>query len=240
MNLKILLGLFIIIAITGLLIFSEKGKDIRERYLDKYLKPVSNPLSGYFKGITGRFIKSKPVNRTLDVQIEVDSLNLQGQEFDLEGDSFEGTLSFGIVSIGDQNIDLKESSEAKFIINDIKGMFLFDVNGEIKISGEANSIELNGILFTSKIENNRQKPIKFLISGVPSTFSIDGIEKDRIVLSGIKGTLRLGNWSPLALNNDDLEITNFLGSINKNEESTLIFGKIGEALLNGVSLALKK
>jgi hypothetical protein len=239
MNWKILLGLFIIIAITGLLIFSERGKNIRES-LGKYLKPISTPISGYFKGITGKFIKSKAVNRTLDLQISLDSINLRGQEFTLNGNSFEGTIKLGVVSIGEQNINLKESSEANFVINGIKGTILFDTTGEIKISGEANSIELNGMLFTSKIENNKQTPVVFLISGIPVTFSIDGIEKDRMILSEVKGVLRLADWSPLDLNNDNLDISNFLGSIQKDEESVVISGKSGEVILNGVSLALKK
>jgi len=240
MNWKILLSLFIIIAITGLLIFSEKGKSIRETYLDKYLKPISNPISGYFKGITGKFIKSKSVNRTLDMQITLDSVNLQGQEFTLNGNSFEGVLNLGSVSVSDQDINLKESPQANFVINGIQGTILFYPSGEVKISGTANSIELNGILFTSKIDNNKQKPAQFLISGIPMTFSIDGIDKDTMTLPEVKGTLRLADWSPLALNNDNLNIVNFLGSIQKDQESTVIVGKVGEVILNGVSLVLKK
>lgn len=234
MRLKILLGLFVIIAIVGLLIFSDKGKSFRQRYLDRYLQPMYGPITGLFKGITGKFRKPKQVNRTLDIMITTDMIALQNQEFYLEGNFFDGILKPNEVSIGDQIINFRDDSEFAFKINGLNGIFLIDGNGDVQISGQADSIEINEMEFISKPE---QKNIEFSIIGRPVTFSLEGIDKDKIILSGTTGALRLEDWSPLALNNDNLEITNFLGSINQEDEMIVLTGRVEEAILNGVSLA---
>lgn len=232
MSWKILLTLFIVIAITGLLVFSGKGRSFREKYLDKYL----GTISGYFKGVTGFFKKRVDVNRTLDVTITASSNVLYGKNFDLEGNSFDGELKYETVSVGGQNINVKGNDKIKFNVNGMTGSISIDASGKMIISGQARSVEFDSIVINSKSE---KEMIDFSLTGTPTSFSLDNIEIDRLVLSGTSGLLRLSDWSPLALENDNLDISYFKGYIEQVDNSITVSGKVGEISLNGVDLSLK-
>ena len=232
MNWKILLSLFIVIAITGLLIFSDKGRSFREKYLDKYLKTVGS----YFKGITDIFKKNQAVNRTLDVTITGSSNILHEKKFDLEGNSFDGELKYETVSVSGQNINVKGSDKIKFNVNAMTGSISIDTSGKMMISGQAKSVEFDSIVIASKTE---KEMIDFSLIGTPTTFSLSNIEIDRLVFSGISGLLKLSDWSPLALENDNLDISYFKGYIEQVDGSITVSGRVGKISLNGVDLSLK-
>jgi len=232
MNWKILLALFIIIAITGLLIFSEKGRGFREKYLDKYIKSVGS----YLTGIKSKFIKPKAVNRTLEITISTDSTNLRGQEFELTERPFKVELIYDAVSVGGQNIDAKGSENIDFKTDSMTGNIVIDENDKMKFSGQAGNVELNEIVFSSK---SGEEKIEFYLVGTPISFSLIDVEKDSMIFSDISGSLKLGDWSPLTLKNDNLNIVNFKGTIEYEEDSLTITGDIEKASLNGVDLSLK-
>lgn len=232
MNWKILLSLFIIIAITGLLIFSERGISFREKYLDKYLKTIS----GYFKGITGMFKKTVAVNRTLDVTISASSNILHGKNFDIEGNSFEGELKYETVSISGQNINVKGSDKIKFSVIGMTGSISIDGNGKMIISGEAKSVGFDGIVLTPKSE---KEMVEFSLIGTPTSLSLNNFEVDRLILPGTSGLLKLNDWSPLALENDNLDISYFKGDIKQEDNSITLSGRVEKISLNGVDLSLK-
>ncbi len=77
------------------------------------------------------------------------------------------------------------------------------------------------------------------MTGTPTSFSLDNIEKDAMTFPDISGTLKFKDWSPLALENDNLNIQKFKGTITLGENTLLITGKIEKASLNGVDLSLK-
>ena len=225
MNWKILLSLFIIIAITGLLIFSERGRSFREKYLDTHLKTVG----GYFKGITGIFKKQVPVNRTLDVTITGSSNILHGKSFDLEGNSFGGELKYETVSVSGQKINVKGSDKINFNVNSMTGTVSIDASGKMIISGQARSVEFDSIVINSKSE---KEMIDFSLIGTPTRFSLNNFEIERLVFSDISGLLRLSDWSPMDLKNDNLDITQFRGDIEQVDNSITISGKIEKISLN--------
>jgi len=232
MNWKILLSLFIIIAITGLLIFSERGRSFREKYLDKYLRTIS----GYFKGITGIFKKTVDVNRTLDVTITASSNVLHGKRFNLEGNSFDGELKYETVSVSGQNINVKGSDNIKFSVIGMTGSISIDGDGKMIISGEAKSVGFDGIVLTPKSE---KEMVEFSLIGTPTSLSLNNFEVDTLILSGASGLLKLNDWSPLALENDNLDISYFKGDITQVGNSITLSGRVGKISLNGVDLSLK-
>lgn len=232
MRWKILLTLFIILGITGLLIFTQKGRDFKEKYLDKYIQKVGS----FFSGITGKFIKRPEVNRTLQLTVETDPNLSRGLDFQLEGLSFKGELIYDSVSVGGQNINIKDDNEIVFRTDAMSGSVSIDDNGKMRISGQAPSIELNNMVFTPK---SAEEKVEFYLVGSPVTFSLDNVEKDRLMFSGISGSLRLKEWSPLELDHDELDIRFFKGNIEQGKNSTVISGRAEKVTLNGVDLSLR-
>ena len=112
-----------------------------------------------------------------------------------------------------------------------------DMNNVMSISGQSNSVELNGIVFSPK---TGEKTVEFSLIGKPEKYSITNLYKDKITLSGAAGLLKLKEWSPLTLKGDILEITNFLGTIEKDNDSLIMTGKVEKVRLNGVELVLSK
>lgn len=231
MRLKLLLGLFIIIAILGLLIFSPQGRSFRGKYLDPYLGPVT----GFFKAITGRFVKQQPVNRTLDITLETDLNVLSGQNFDVQNLNLDMELLYDSVVIGDQNINVKDSKDIGFKTVGMTGTLQMLGGNKMKIIGESLSVEVNGIVFSS--QSNKDK-IDFSLSGTPTSFSLNNIEKSTMAFSSVSGTLKFKDWSPLALENDNLNVQKFKGTITLDGNTLTITGKIDKASLNGVDLSL--
>ena len=104
MNWKITLTLFIVVAITGLLIFSDKGKGLKEKYLDKYISMAGS----FVKGLTGKLKGTKIYpNNTFEATMTINSDVLKGQKFDVDNAGFDGTIEYNMVTIGGQNINVK-------------------------------------------------------------------------------------------------------------------------------------
>jgi hypothetical protein len=62
--------------------------------------------------------------------------------------------------------------------------------------------------------------------------------KDELTFSSITGTLKLEDWSPLALNQDKLTLKNLNGRIKISENMYELTGYASEISLNGVSLKI--
>jgi len=232
MRFKLLLGIFIIIAIVGLLIFSKQGRDFREKYIDKYMGPVT----GFFKGITGRFVKEKPVNRILDINLETSLNGISGQNFDVQNLNFDAGLSYDSAIIAGQTVNIRDDKTINFKVVGMTGTIQMLGNNKMKIIGESSSVEINGIAFSPQSKKDK---IDFSLTGTPTSFSLNNIEKDTMTFSGISGSLKFKDWPSLALENDKLSIQKFKGTITLGEDTLMIIGKVERASLNGVDLSSK-
>jgi len=232
MRFKLVLGILIIIAIIGLLTFSPQGRSFREKYLDKYIGPVT----GFFKGITGQLIKQQPANRTLDIMLETGLNAISGQNFDLQNFNFDVELLYDSVVVGGQNINVKDSEIIDFKTTGMSGTIQMLGDNKMKIIGESLSVEANGIVFSPQSEKDK---ISFTLAGTPTSLSLDNIEKDAMTFPDISGTLKFKDWPPLALENDNLNIQKFKGTITLGEDTLMIIGKVEKASLNGVDLSLQ-
>jgi hypothetical protein len=232
MRFKLLLGIFIIIAIAGLLIFSQQGKNFREKYLDKYIGSVT----GLFKGVTGKFIKQQSANRTLDIIFETDLNSVSGQNLDVQNLDVDAELIYDSAIIAGQNINIKDDKVIDFKTAGMSGAIQILGDNKMKIIGESLSVEINGITFSPQSTKDK---IEFSLIGEPKTFTLNNVEKDTMSFSGISGTLNFKNWPSLALENDNLNIQKFKGTITLNKDTLTITGKVEKASLNGVDLNLK-
>jgi len=233
MNWKILLTLFIIVAITGLLLFSDKGKDLKQKYLDKYITTVGN----FFKGITSKLKGPKTYpNNTFEATITTTSDVFKGQKLDVENIGFTGKLEYDVVTVGGQNINVKDKKEIEFTTDSMTGTLMIDTDNVMRISGQSTSVELNGIVFSPK---TGEKTIEFSLVGTPVEYTMTNFYKESMTLSGVSGLLKLKDWSPLSLKGDSLDIKNFLGTVEQSDDSLTITGKVEKVSLNGVDLTLK-
>lgn len=232
MNWKLMLALIIIVGITGLLLFSSKGREFKDNYLGKYIKTIS----GYFSKITGKITTSSKINRTLPVNIKVTSSGLKGQEFNLAEGAFEAKLKYESVSVGGQNIRLKDKDVIEFNTESMTGTVIFDQNNIMTVSGEAGSVELSGMVFIPPEDDTK---VSFNLVGSPSSFLIENLEHDKLVLSDVSGELILSDWFPLKLENDKLDIFYLKGSIQLSGDYINIIGNVERISLNGVDLSLK-
>lgn len=233
MRWKLWLVLFIIVGITGLLLFSEKGREFNQQYLSKYTKIIGD----YLERITGRFKRPETLNRTLQTTLTTSPDVLRMIEFDLSKKAFAAEIIYETVHVGDQNIRVKGEDEIEFQTEIMTGTISFDDTGRMSISGKGSSVELNGILFTP---NTGEEKVEFILVGTPTSFSLNDVENDRMILSGASGLLRLSDWSPLSLDNDNLDISYFKGDLTLEDDSLTISGKVEKISLNGVDLSLKR
>ena len=173
MRFKLVLGLFIIIAIAGLLIFSKQGRSFRERYLDKYI----GPATGLFKGITGKLVKQQPANRTLDIMLETDLNALSGQNFDVQNFNLEAELFYDSVVVANQNINVKDGKEIDFRSTGMSGTIQMLGNNKMKIIGESLTVEVNGIVFSPQSNENK---ISFSLTGTPESFALNNLKTQKL------------------------------------------------------------
>ncbi|MDI6825659.1 MAG: hypothetical protein QMD36_00470 [Candidatus Aenigmarchaeota archaeon] len=230
MNWKVLLALFIIIAITGLLIFSDKGRDFREKYLDKYVRSVGN----FFKGITGKFSKPYP-NNTFEFSLTTNPSILDGQNFDVEAVNFDGTLKYDSITVSGQKISVKDGKNIVLKTSGMVGTISIDANNIMRISGQSALVEINGLIFSPK---DGEKVVDFSVTGKPVEYVLSNVYKEDLVFTGVSGMLKLKDLPPLALEKDNLSLKNFLGEIKQDKDSLTMTGKIEKATLNGINLIL--
>ena len=224
MNWKPLLSLLIIFTIVGLLMFSPKAKNFKDK--------LSVPLGSFLKGITGKVTKRPVVSKKLDVVIEADPDCMRGQEFSIKGSRVEAELTYDLVSLMDGSMSFQENTvEVK--LESMLGSVDVYKNGKMKITGKTDVIELNKMKF-DKTDS------QFLIVGTPVSYLLEDVQKDKIVFPVITGSLR---WSGLkgvspSLDNDNLELIGFKGMIGLEGESVTISGSVDKIRLNGVDIVL--
>ena len=233
MNWKLLLAVIIAIGITGLLLFSKNGEELKEGNLGRYITTIGS----YLRRVTGEITSTTSVNRTLSLKITTTKTALKNLNFNLEGKSFEGKLKYDSVLVGGQNIKAKSSDEINIKIENINGILSFDENGKMKISGTSATIEVSDIIF---VPETGEEKVEFDLIGTPITYSLKDIEKDELTFTEIYGLLNLADWSPLSLVNDNLDVIYFKGEITQDNDAVTISGMAERVRLNGVDLSLNK
>ena len=226
MGWKVLIALIIFLTVTGALLFSEKGREFKEKYLDKHL---SN-LGSYLRTLRSK-VEQRVVNRTLQISVSTNLPSLTNQEFFIDDKDLKTKLKFESAMIAGYPLTV-ENKEIEFEIYGMSGSILFD-DGRFKAYGSAKSVKINDMKLSPKSGEER---IEFFVSGKPITFSLQDVEKDELKLSRASGILKVNGLSPLALEEDDLSIKNFKGSVELEKDEIIIKGSAESVTLNGVKL----
>lgn len=231
MNWKILLSLFIIFAVLGLLIFSPKGKEFKQKYLDAYITKTADVIKSAPEKITTKEIDS---NEKFNVLVTTEPISLEGFRFNIE-DDIEVELIYDSIELNGNFISSKNTEKIIFRAEKIKGTVFFE-DRKMKITGISNMVEVNDIVVLS----DKDSTIEFEVVGVPVSYTLNKVTKNSMKFSNIFGLIQLGTWSPLSLNDDDLEIEYFDGYLKMQEDNVLIDGSVYKVKLNNVDLSLEK
>lgn len=210
--------MIVIVGMFGLLLLSPRGKQIKEQYLDRYVTIVGN----FFKGKLVRTGVSP--SEKFQMTIKTDLSSLSEQSFEIQGSEVQAELKPDSASIGNLNIGDVNSVEFKTIMD---GVVALSPEGRITLSGYSDSIELNGVMYTSKGEEKR---VDFSLSGIPLTFTLGNVRKN-LVFPQISGSLEFDD-KPLSLDDDKLDVINFEGSLEFDGETLSIVGEVDNVIIN--------
>ena len=210
--------------------FSPRGKQFKEKYLTDYISKTADLVKNVPEEIT--FKKVDPEDK-FNILITTEQSTIDGYSFNINENNVEAEMIYESILLDGQQITTKNTDKVIFKADNMKGTVSFE-NGKIRISGASDSIEVNNIAFVS--DNG---PINFDVVGTPVSYNINGITKNSMKFSNIVGLITLGTWSPLSLQNDELEIQYFDGSLSLNEDVLSINGRAYKAKLNNVDLSLE-
>lgn len=224
MNVRIILALLVIVILLGLLMFSPQGKTFKEKYIDKYLSNLGN----FLKSAKYRAKAQKAVpNKTFEVMINGKVGLLNGQEFNVDYGNVHGKFKLESASIGDLKIE--DMNEIEFTVSDMFGGISIEKNGNIRITGSSSSVELDIGIMKSKVAED---VIDFSFYGKPISFEFTDINKEKMTLNGVTGTLTVKNVPSLSLNEDKLDVINFYGKIESSGDSLKISGDVENIVIN--------
>ena len=228
MSWKILIALIIFLTVTGAILFSERGREFKTKYLDKYL----GNLGSYLKVLRSK-VEQRVVNRTLQLSVSTNPSSLMNQEFSIDRKNFRARLKFESATIAGHPLTV-EDGEIELDVASMSGSILFN-DGKIKVYGSASYIRINDMKLSPK---TGEEQIEFFVLGEPLAFSLQDIEKSELKLSKASGILKVNDLSPLALEEDDLSIKNFKGSLELENDEIIIKGYAESVTLNGVKLLI--
>ncbi|MEM7821503.1 MAG: hypothetical protein QXX38_01680 [Candidatus Aenigmatarchaeota archaeon] len=206
MKWKAILAVLLLLGIFGL--FFAKGKT----YIDLLSRRV-----GEFVDI----ILRKPPSGLFSFSLTTEKETFYGQKYKLHNFTFSFRGLYNSLKVDGRKIGLKEEKEIEINLKGSEGSFELMNDGNIRIECYSEYIEIDNVIFSevnSKIE--MEAPI--------SNFLITGIEKDEIILQPVKGSIKIfrNNLEPSTINveGERVEIKNFYGKLNLNNEECTLLG----------------
>jgi len=214
MRWKALLAVLLILAIAGLLFFTNSG----QYYMNFFKIRVGQFVSGIFGPTSGK---------TFSIILTASKEQFAGLNFKVSNSTLSISGDYKSIKIGDQIVDLKNKKTVDLSMSYFNGNIEFTAEGNAKISAEPNSFELNDLKYFS------EKPMKVEMIIEPTKFLLTNLSMDKISFSPITGDIQRVNDSKvdsISLKNEKLEISNFAGLIKSSD---------GKLTLQGIASAVK-
>jgi len=214
MNWKVLLAVFVIIAIGVLLMQTEGGRTYFGQALDALKVKVGNFFSSAFnaKNIFGQ---QMPSGEAFQISLNVDKKAFLGQTYDVSNSSIHVSgVCIDSVKIG--NILLrKESSDCEIEMQTAEGTLEYTESGTVKFSGTTPELVADKSRFTNPADAT-EKAMKVSFEVLPKNFILAGLVQPKISLISVDGTLeRLSSDGSIKsheeLKSENLEIGGFVG-----------------------------
>lgn len=205
MRWKALLAVLTILVIIGLLVLTPQGKNLLSKFgidLSGFLALVKPPVASNY------FPFSLTVNKT---SISEMSFNLKDGNVRVNGTYVDDII------VGN-SIREKKTKRGHVDLSGFEGTVY--VANTIKILGETKSIVLEG-----EVTRAIDKTLRVQIEIYPVTYFVAPITENKIKLSSIDGKLeRLGEGAIQPLRNDTIEINNFIGNLELEDNLILLTG----------------
>jgi len=140
--------------------------------------------------------------------------SLYGQSYRAINSDFSGSGFYQYIKVGEQDIVIKSEKKVDIAINNFNGVFEYTSDGNIKLTGNSNQIEIDDYSFSS------ENPTNMDIEIVPFSFSLTNIEEDGISLQSVSGNIKTDRGEA-PLENSKLEINFFAGKLSLAEDGTI-------------------
>lgn len=201
MHWKAFLALIMIIGIIGLITYSDVGKNLLQTF-------------------GGWFTRTKVSGESFVIVLSSEKEAFYGQTYKVANATFS---SEGICQpIKLNEITLEKSLRCKIAIIDLTGQVGYASVGSIKVSGESDSVNIDGSTYSSAI------PIKIEFEIIPFNFILADISERKISLTSVTGEIKriendtlVGYWK---LDASSLDISNFVGEIKLADGLVILTG----------------
>jgi hypothetical protein len=197
MHWKALLTAIIIVAIAGLLMTMEIGKNYAEVLRSK----VGNIVSLITKLWT-------PTGEGFTFVLTADMDSFQGQKYSITNSSISASGIYNYIKVGNQVVSMKDGRKAVLFVDNLRGTFEITSGGSVVVTGDTNYIEIGDMTISG------QTRIEAEI--VPDGFSLTDFAQDKITLSSVTGDIKRfynGNTGQESLDRNRVEINGFAGDL---------------------------
>jgi hypothetical protein len=204
---KIWLTLILILGIVGLLLYTDAGK-----------KTLSLFKIPQFKKIT-----PTPTGAQFSITLNSNKEAFYSQMYTVTNSTFVANgICRQFIQINDLVLQ-KGETRCSVALAGFSGKVEYTSAGSVVASGESSSMFLDGSAYSSS------KPIKVDLEVIPFTSTVDGLYKQKISLPSVSGSITRFKEdgsikSVVYLSNNSLEISNFAGSLNLENETAILSG----------------
>jgi hypothetical protein len=214
MKWKVLLVALLILGIAGILLMSESGVS----YLNLLKRKVGDFVSIVFKWVPGG--KQFYISLTADKEV------FYGKTYKVSNTTFEGSGKVKELKINNavsplDQIDIK--------IEGMKGSFETTKQNTVKISADASSVVLNNIPILN---------LNIYLEMIPSKFSLSQFNTDKMEFSSMSGQIKTEEGWVKNLNNSDVEISGFKGSLELKENQVFLEGLAKKLIIDGKEISI--
>lgn len=170
---------------------------------------IYTSFSGNFP-LTGNLIKNEiDLNNSISISADLTIPNLSLNDEYKHIEFIGGSDSF--FYIGNEKFPLKGSRDNYIILTDYDGKISFDKKSIIELKGKVTEVSINGVSVMPELTNT----VKVYIN---DDFNYDSLEiKDDVFIKKLdyqtSGIVKLDEKTTINLNNDDIIIGNFYGSL---------------------------
>ncbi|MBI2543473.1 MAG: hypothetical protein HYW24_04795 [Candidatus Aenigmarchaeota archaeon] len=204
-HLKLILALVLILGILGLIAYTNVNGNIDSLKIGSFVGPKKASASA------------------LEIVLTTDKTVLYGRTFSLTNSNVNLNGICSIITVSGLTIE-GENSRCSVDMGGFSGKFDYSPFGSIVVTGSVSTITVNGQKYTA------EKPVSVHIELIPVTFSITGLNINKLSITAPSGQIEKyvdGSLKGVEyLNQNVLDISNLIGSIQSNELELTIRGAV--------------
>jgi hypothetical protein len=172
MKWKLLVAVAIVLAILGLLVFTEKG-----RQYATFIGSVTRSFASVLGNFVGSYVKISP-SENFDLELVMNKEAIYGQSFSFSDASFKASCQILKLKIDGKDWEGGEKTEIELTGN---GEILVGNEGRVSLKGDAKSL---------KFDVWKTSDVKVEAEILPESFSLSNVKEDLINVSSVTGNAK--------------------------------------------------